>query len=152
MLEQIRLKRTLSEAVQVGEVIQYKKRTYVIINIMSIHIYHPLEQDKFQVIDCLAQEMGTPDLSKNYTVTQAEIPYNSHDYFKIAKVGEVVFDKNAEIWVRVTNILNTRIEDGLFYVNYEFTPVSEWPKRKIQRAYEERCKTKMKLIRNNKSQ
>ena len=62
MLEKIRVRRRSNEVISIGDVVNYRKATFVVINILSIKVV-PRATGEFIYYDCLCQQLQTPDLS-----------------------------------------------------------------------------------------
>lgn len=146
MLEKIRVRRRSNEVISIGDVVNYRKATFVVINILSIKVV-PRATGEFIYYDCLCQQLQTPDLSAEYMTTQAEIMYQPHEFREVSEVGEFIYDESTGIWVQIDAILNVRFEDKNMYVKYEFAPVVEWSNKEMQTAVVKQRRKCMKLLK-----
>lgn len=54
MLEKIRVRRRSNEVISIGDIVNYRKATFVVINILSIKVA-PRSAGEFIYYDCLCQ-------------------------------------------------------------------------------------------------
>lgn len=148
MLEKIRLRKSLDQKIEVGNVIKYRTATFVIINILDIQVVDYETKQSIAVYDCLAQQYNTPDLSQEYTVMQTELCYDSNEFRQVSEVGDLIFDEETGIWVTINTILGVRFSDNKMYVTYEFTPIPEWSEQEMEKQMLKKRRSIMKLIKS----
>lgn len=154
MIERLRLRRSLSSDVAIGQVIEHDEKSFLIINIIDIRAYHPVPQKKFFIIDCLAQLIHEEDISVSQValdITKTEIIYEANDYFKIAKVGDFLFDQNTQRWMQIEKTLKAQCKNDRLHVTYEFSPVDEWDGQRVKKSLSQHKRCIMKLLRHDEN-
>src|SRR5699024_8746779 len=147
MIESIRLKRKKTEPIAIGDVVQYHGGTFVVINILGIDAQPDRKKDDRVFYYCLGQLYGSPDLAADYLTTENELQFTPEQYGSIPQVGDIFFDNTIGIWVRILEIREAFFVGKSLRVRFKFTPIKEWSREKMERAFNDARERHMKLIK-----
>ncbi|GBG95892.1 hypothetical protein LFYK43_23510 [Ligilactobacillus salitolerans] len=149
MIESIRLKRKMSDEIEIGDVVQYHGGTFVVINILGIEAKPTQDNDRSVFYYCLGQLYGSPDLAADYLPTENELQFSVEQYRNVPQVGDVFFDSTLGIWIRISQICNVHFENTTMFARFKFVPIKEWSTQQMESAVAESRTRHMRLLKNN---
>ncbi|SRR5699024_3021501 len=150
MIESIRLKRKKTEPIAIGDVVQYHGGTFVVINILGIDAQPDRKKDDRIFYYCLGQLYGSPDLAADYLATENELKFSPDQYYNIPQVGDIFFDNNIGIWIRIIEIRAVTFQKDGMKVKFKFSPIKEWSNKKMEQAFQKSRSHHMKLLKNDR--
>lgn len=148
MIESIRLKREKTDSLAIGDVVQYHGGTFVVINILGIEVKQTRPNSNNVFYYCLGQLYGSPDLAADYLTTESELEFSPEQYNNIPQVGDIFFDNTIGIWIRIVEIGAVLFTADALKVQFKFSPIKEWSRKKMEKAFNDSRQRHMKLLKN----